>query len=67
MRKMLTVYLTEDDPDMLGNDGNVDVSLAFVGEEEAITLTFGGRDGSSDMYVTLDELRHVFAAVGTDL
>lgn len=66
MRKMLTVYLTEDEPDMLGNYGNVETTLSFVGEEEAVFMTFGGRDGSSDLSILLDDIREVFAEIGTE-
>jgi len=66
MRKKLTVWFTEGEPDMLGNYGNVKTSVALVGEEECVIMTFGGRDGSSDTAITLDQLRRIFDEIGIE-
>ena len=64
MRKKLTVWFTEDEPDVLGNYGNVETSVAFVGSDQVVTMTFGGRDGSSLDYITLEDLRSIFRRIG---
>lgn len=66
MRKKLTVYFTENDPDMLGNYGNVETSVSFMGKEECVFMAFGGRDGSSDTAITLDQLRRIFDEIGIE-
>lgn len=66
MRKRLTVYFTEGEPDILGNYGNIKTSVALVGEEECVIMTFGGRDGSSDTAITLDQLRRIFDEIGIE-
>lgn len=66
MRKSITVIFTEGQPDTLGNCGNVATSIEFRGETDLITMTFGGRDGSSDKAITLDDLRYIFEHIGID-
>lgn len=66
MRRKLTVYMIEGEPDALGNNENVKTSVMFVGDESFMTLTFGGRDGSSNEGITIDELRSIFDKVGKE-
>lgn len=66
MRKTLTVMFVEDEPDMLGNDEHVETSIHFVGDESFVTMIFGGRDGSANVAIEIDELRQIFANIGRD-
>lgn len=66
MRKQLTVTFTQNATDMLGNAGNVETSIEFIGAESFVTMTFGGRDGMQRDSVTLAELRDIFARIGVD-
>ena len=67
MKKELKVIFTENEADMLGNDENVKTSIAFVGADTFITMTFGGRDGMDRDSITIDELRDVFERIGIDV
>ena len=66
MRK-LEVIFTEGTMDILGNKDNIETSVQFVGENEFITMTFGGRDGSSSDSITLEQLRSIFSRIGIDV
>ncbi|MBR3318749.1 MAG: hypothetical protein IKG21_13105 [Atopobiaceae bacterium] len=67
MARELRVVFTEGTPDMLGNDANIETSIAFIGAESFVTMTFGGRDGMQRDSITLDELREIFSRIGIDV
>lgn len=64
MKKSLEVIFTEGEPNMTGGDFATSVEL--VGESDFVTLTFGGRDGSSDKAISIDDLRSIFERIGRD-
>lgn len=64
MRKTLSVTFTEGTSDVLGNCDNVETSIEFVGSGNVVTMTFGGREGSSLKYITLEDLRSIFRRIG---
>lgn len=66
MRKSLTAIFTEGQPDTLGNCENVSTSIEFRGEASFVTMTFDGRDGSSDKAISIDDLRSIFQRIGID-
>ena len=66
MKKELKVIFTENEADTLGNDENIGTSIAFIGADTFITMTFGGRDGMDRDSITVDELRDVFDRIGID-
>lgn len=66
MHKVLKVAFVENEPDMLGNCENVKTSVTFFGDDSFITMTFGGRDGSADKSISLDDLRKVFNELGKE-
>ena len=64
MRKTLTVTFTDGMSDVLGNCDNVETSIEFVGNGNVVTMTFGGREGSSLDYITIEDLRSIFRRIG---
>lgn len=64
MKKTLEVIFTEGEPNMTGGDFATSVEL--VGESDFVTLTFGGRDGSSDKAISIDDFRSIFERIGRD-
>ena len=59
MSKQITISMHDGAVDPLGNDKNRECSVVFENGDSFITMTFGGRDGSSNDFITLDELRAV--------
>ena len=67
MEKEIRLIITEGEADMLGNDGNAQTSIAFVGGNSFVTMLFGGRDGSARDSITIDEIRDIAQRIGEDV
>lgn len=63
MEKQITIKIYDGEADPLGNDCNRECSVVFSNGESFITMIFGGRDGSSDDAITLDQLREVISCL----
>ncbi len=61
MKKTLEMTICAGEEDVLGNDENVLVSVTFSNGDSMINMTFGGRDGSSNDCITIEELLSIAA------